>query len=216
MEGTVEQVIKSTALPDEGVYTIELTSANYVRLIPGKIEYDDGSRYEGDIRKGRREGRGTLSYSSGDKYVGEWKADKREGWGRLDMASGGYYEGEWQLDRMHGMGTEVFPDKCKYEGEYREGLMHGKGKLTYPPKPGMEKGLIYEGQFVRDVKEGKGKIFYPDSGGMKGDVFDGQFLGGKRHGPCLLTYAGVRQYKAEFRNDQMVGQPDYVGDQPAA
>ena len=43
----------------------------------GIIEYEDGSKFEGGIKKGVREGKGTLYYAPGDVYEGTWHNNMR-------------------------------------------------------------------------------------------------------------------------------------------
>ena len=38
-------------------------------------------RYEGDIKNGKREGKGIEYYKNGDRYEGDYKNDKKEGKG---------------------------------------------------------------------------------------------------------------------------------------
>ena len=63
-----------------------------------RIEFEDGSVYVGEVKDGKRHGRGTYTYSDGEKYEGEWKDGKEEG-----------------------RGTYTYPDGEKYEGEYKDG-----------------------------------------------------------------------------------------------
>lgn len=55
------------------------------------IEYPDGSRYIGEIKKGKRHGVGTIYYKNGS-----------------------YYDGEWKKDNMHGEGTMYFTENFTY------------------------------------------------------------------------------------------------------
>ena len=45
--------------------------------------YNNGSRYEGDFRNGKKEGKGKYIYNNGDRYEGDWKNDIKEGKGIL-------------------------------------------------------------------------------------------------------------------------------------
>ena len=56
--------------------------------------YIDGSRYEGQVTKDRRNGKGIYHYSNGDKYIGDWEDDKFHGIGVYIFANGERYEGE--------------------------------------------------------------------------------------------------------------------------
>ena len=39
--------------------------------------YQDGTKYVGEFKNGKRHGHGTLTYSDGAKYVGEYKDGKQ-------------------------------------------------------------------------------------------------------------------------------------------
>jgi len=63
-----------------------------------RLEYADGSTYEGEMRAGREEGTGRRVYANGQWYAGEWKDGLRHGWGVSQTASG-RYEGLWEAGR---------------------------------------------------------------------------------------------------------------------
>ena len=63
-----------------------------------RLEYADGSTYEGEMRAGREEGTGRRVYANGHWYAGEWKDGLRHGWGVSQTASG-RYEGLWESGR---------------------------------------------------------------------------------------------------------------------
>ena len=41
------------------------------------IDYEDGSRYEGNLEDGKKSGQGKLEYENGDCFEGEFKDDMR-------------------------------------------------------------------------------------------------------------------------------------------
>ena len=43
--------------------------------------WNDGDRYEGEWRNGKKEGKGIYYYNNGDRYEGEFKNNKRDGAG---------------------------------------------------------------------------------------------------------------------------------------
>ena len=47
----------------------------------GKEAWNDGRRYEGDFKGGKKDGEGTFEWPSGVKYIGSWKNDKQHGIG---------------------------------------------------------------------------------------------------------------------------------------
>ena len=61
---------------------------------------NNGGVYYGQWSKsGLRHGRGTQLWSDGTKYVGNWKEDKVNGKGRLIHFNGDVYEGTWHNDK---------------------------------------------------------------------------------------------------------------------
>jgi hypothetical protein len=76
--------------------------------------YDNGDRYEGEWKDGKRHGQGTLYYKSGSRYEGEWKDGKRHGQGTFFWNDGDRYEGEWKDDWKHGKGTMYLKDGRRY------------------------------------------------------------------------------------------------------
>ena len=83
-----------------------------ILYVIGIYIYTDGTKYNGDFHKGKKEGKGTCFFPNGDKYVGMWKDGKMNGQGNM----------QWNL------GTYYYANGDKYAGEYRNGLMQGKGK----------------------------------------------------------------------------------------
>lgn len=82
----------------------------------------DGSRYEGDVVDGRREGTGVQVALDGSSYQGQWQANKRHGIGKAVYTLGGSYEGEWRDNRFHGQGRIVYGGSGRtYTGEFVEG-----------------------------------------------------------------------------------------------
>ena len=48
-------------------------------------DYYDGSKFEGGLTDGKRNGKGIYAYKNGDVYVGDWKDDKFHGYGRRKL-----------------------------------------------------------------------------------------------------------------------------------
>jgi len=73
-----------------------------------RLEFADGSSYEGEMRNGREEGTGRRVYANGHWYAGEWRDGQRHGWGVAQTASG-RYEGLWELGRPVGSDADKPP-----------------------------------------------------------------------------------------------------------
>jgi hypothetical protein len=67
-------------------------------------------RYEGTLKQGWAEGKGTLTRAEGGRYAGEWKHSMQDGDGRYDAADGSWYEGQWKEGQPHGHGRYQTPD----------------------------------------------------------------------------------------------------------
>jgi len=123
----------------------------------------NGAKYEGEIRDGKANGKGTLIFPDrGRKYVGEFKDDKREGQGTWTISGYGNlfkYEGGWQNDAYHGQGTETYPRNPEtdltnrtYTGEFKDGYRWGQGTMTLPD------GRKYEGSWKYNLFHGQGTL----------------------------------------------------------
>ena len=77
------------------------------------INYPDGGRYEGEVKDGKRHGKGTLFWTDGGRYEGEWQNDKRNGQGTHYYADGHKYVGQWKDNYKHGQGTYYFTNPRK-------------------------------------------------------------------------------------------------------
>lgn len=72
----------------------------------GIYTWENGAKYEGSWKDGKRNGFGKYTYANGTIYEGSWKDDKKEGKGKMWVYEGkkliGIYKGTWQNDQMHG------------------------------------------------------------------------------------------------------------------
>jgi hypothetical protein len=118
--------------------------------------YPSGSRYEGEWRGGKKEGKGTYKYAGGGEYIGNFFDDKRHGQGMYKYPDGDVYEGEFRFGRREGKGTYRYFKGEKYEGEWYADKMHGRGKYTYVT------GKIFDGIWRDDRPHGQGKLIDGD------------------------------------------------------
>jgi len=58
--------------------------------------YLDGVFYKGEMKNGKRHGKGTYTSTNGDKYFGQWKNGKKHGQGKVTLANGVKYKGHWK------------------------------------------------------------------------------------------------------------------------
>jgi hypothetical protein len=108
----------------------------------------DGSTYEGEWVKDRKNGKGTFTEASGAQYVGQWKDDRKHGKGTYRTPDGTTYTGDWKNDGQTGQGTLSTSDGSKYKGGFLNGKKDGKGVLQ-------EKGKVYDGYWKDDEFLGK-------------------------------------------------------------
>ena len=71
-------------------------------------EYEGGSRYEGSVLNGVKNGFGKFFYEDGGSYEGEWKNGEIQGYGKLYYQSGNLaYEGYWTKGEFDGKGKII-------------------------------------------------------------------------------------------------------------
>lgn len=88
------------ALPD-GVYLSGEWEENF--LMNGRVDYLDGSRYEGSLLNDSiRDGAGDLYYADGSVYWGTWGKGIREGFGMYVASEGLALAGTWEEDKYQG------------------------------------------------------------------------------------------------------------------
>ncbi|CAF3465837.1 unnamed protein product [Rotaria sp. Silwood1] len=181
---------------------------------------------EGELREGKKHGKGKMDYADGNKYIGDWANDVRTGQGVFIWSDGSHYEGQSKDNNMHGKGTFVWgPDSqwagLKYIGDYIDNKRTGQGVYIWP------NGNRYEGQFKDNNRHGKGTfIWAPDAKGTydkytgdwvddiradqgvhvfaNGDRYEGQFKDGKQHGRGKLTYANGKIQEGMWSNGTFV------------
>ena len=174
------------------------------------INYDNGHKYDGEIKDGKKHGCGTFYYKNGGKYEGEWRDDvrcgegentwasklkykgqwrnnRRNGQGTIYYPDGGKYEGGWENDQRQGDGTNIWANGMKYVGEWENNLQHGQGTLTYSD------GGKYEGEWVRGKRDGYGENYWAN-----GDHYEGQWEKNLMHGEGTLHYADGNEDEKEW------------------
>ena len=87
-------------------------------------------------------------------------------------------------------------------GSYKNDLQEGKGVLTFAD------GSSYDGYWKKDNMEGKGVMKFAVNGTITeagcahkvnaGDVYDGEWQDGKRHGACMYTFFNGEVFTCTF------------------
>ena len=169
-----------------------------------------------------------MTLNNGDKYVGEWKDGKRHGQGTYTLANGDKYVGEFRNSSYHGQGTYTFANGEQYVGEYRDGKEHGRGTYTLPngdtyfvemrdgeyvgqdaqlTNPAYSEARVIQSQ-LPDCKGGDSTSYSMCYGVVENDTFayEGEWKNGLRSGVGLLTYSdGKRSYKGQWSEGNASG-----------
>ncbi len=69
-----------------------------------------------------------MMFSDGSKYIGDFRNGRREGKGKMIYANNSNYEGEWKNDVMHGKGIYSIDQGAKFEGQFKSGYRIEAGK----------------------------------------------------------------------------------------
>ncbi|SHE11193.1 type I restriction enzyme EcoKI subunit R [Chlamydia abortus] len=111
-----------------------------------------------------------VSGNDGDKYVGQWKAGRKHGAGKYTWHDGTVYEGEWKDDLEHGRGTKRYANGDVYTGQWEEGMFNGEGVYQW------HDGTVYEGSWHDHMEHGRGTKTFPDGTILTGLWSYGEFL----------------------------------------
>ena len=133
------------------------------------LKFKNGDKYVGEMRDGKRNGRGTLTWASGNIYVGEFKDDNINGQGTHIFTDGRKYVGEWKDNKTNGQGSYTFPDGKIIVGEFKDGNVHGHVNYTFPD------GRVYVGEFKNNAANGQGTLTHPDGRREEGIWKDNTF-----------------------------------------
>eukprot|EP01029_Cantina_marsupialis_P005302 TRINITY_DN15724_c0_g1_i1.p1 TRINITY_DN15724_c0_g1~~TRINITY_DN15724_c0_g1_i1.p1 ORF type:complete len:702 (-),score=186.78 TRINITY_DN15724_c0_g1_i1:95-2200(-) len=142
----------------------------------GRIDFGDGSAYEGEFRNGKINGEGTFvcvngkmeegNFIDGRLHGGRGKrinivGDVEEGNfyngrlrddGEVKKQTGEEFVGQFKFGRLHGVSKEcTLLEGHKYLGEWKYGFRHGTGNLTFGP-------WRYEGQFLCGHPRSRGSV----------------------------------------------------------
>lgn len=119
-----------------------------------EINFNDGSKYLGELKNGAMHGKGTLYRSDGGVITGEFKNGGADGIATWTFPNGDVYEGQFINDYINGKGTLTKANGDKYVGEFNNGELKGKGTLT------KANGDKYVGEFKKGKLHGKTSVTY--------------------------------------------------------
>lgn len=158
----------------------------------GRIVYENGDVYEGEISYGAPHGKGVYKWTNGDKYTGEFIDGYREGWGIQELSDGGSYQGNWFMGYMEGEGHYEFSCGIEYSGGFYKDKMHGEGTLL------LENGESFAGEWRNGLANGHGTYVF-----MDGSRFVGNYKKGNRHGKGVITWQTGETFTATWKKDRI-------------
>jgi serine/threonine protein kinase len=122
----------------------------------GRITYDNGDRFEGNLVKGSKEGKGSIVWANGQRYTGDWAGNAPNGRGTLQFTNGNRYQGEVRNGQPHGQGTIQFASGDVYSGGWLYGKHQGNGKYTWA------NGTVWEGEYKDGKRTENGRTVFKD------------------------------------------------------
>jgi hypothetical protein len=86
--------------------------------------------YQGEFRKGLKDGKGVKTWPWGDRYEGEFLDDRRSGkgmytWGAGSPWAGERYVGDYVADEREGFGTYYWPNGDRFDGVWKHDRRYG-------------------------------------------------------------------------------------------
>jgi len=136
--------------------------------------YVDGkpeNRYEGNMSRGKINGKGICTFASGNRYEGDWVDGRRTGKGFFTWANGNRYEGDFVKDQRTGKGVLTYSNGDRYEGDWVDGRRTGKGIMVYANSD------RYEGDWASDRITGTGIMTSANGRRREGRWVNGGFAG---------------------------------------
>ena len=149
--------------------------------------------YEGQFKKGKREGKGKFNFGDGNYYEGDFINDKFNGQGYFKFKDGREYKGNWKDNEMNGKGTFKWDENKKYEGEYKDSRREGYGIYYFGDNS------YYEGNWIDNAPHGEGKLC------QNGKYTEGLFRFGK-----LIKKKNINKKKSSSNKLQIENGNEYT------
>jgi hypothetical protein len=174
--------------------------------------YRNGDHYRGELRTGRKHGRGVYTWADGRVYSGDFVNDEMDGYGVLEETDGTTIFGYWTAGERDGpclvMSEKTLEYQLWNEGELEEsgpggevlspdfnwiylspqvknGRAHGKGNaISIDGRYAIRSGFFENGHLVQ------GTLIYPDGTQFSGTFRDGWLTEGKLVSSGGEEYAG--------------------------
>jgi hypothetical protein len=144
---------------------------NEVPDIRGKITFNSGTIYKGQISQAIISGSGIEVYQDGDSFIGTFTAGRRNGAAEYRDANQSTIFGTWQSGSLVGEVTVLYYNGSKYVGTLTDGKREGTGTFTFA------NGDTYTGSWSADQYEGSGLYNFTNGASYKGKWKDGKLNG---------------------------------------
>ena len=176
--------------------------------------YDNGEKYIGDLRDGKRHGQGTCFYPNGHKYEGGWKEDSMFGQGVYTWKDGSVYKGEFLENSKSAQGVMTWANGQRYEGtwmlpnqSYEEDNEDSRFLFFDPEYFEHDCWCVADDPYdVYSFRYGDGLHTWPDGKRKKAN-----FCEGVQHGPGEMTWPnGDRLTCEEWEFGFLKGIAEYV------
>ena len=190
----------SIEFPDGAIYNGEyMEDKDKTKILDGKGEFISKSfRYNGEFKRGRKQGRGVYEWANGDKFDGDFAEDRPSGRGVWQFASGDRYEGEIVNGAIVGKGIFVSRNGDKILGSFIDGKANGR--VTYV----FANGDKYEGDMAQGRIAGKGVYV-----SKNGDRTEATFVDGNANGKGTYYFANGDRYEGDIQNGALTGLGTY-------
>lgn len=181
----------------------------------GKMEYANGTSYQGKWSEGLWNGEG-LYVSVADSVYGIWEKGKvcgnvvyrnkdliyegtfdnnsPLGVGNLTTKDGTYYSGMWLDGKRCGMGDMIFANGDRYSGDWTNNAFDGFGEYHY-----VNQHAIYQGEWKEGLQHGNGLYKCPDFS------YDGEWDQGWMDGDGTLVFKNKDKYEGTLHENIIDG-----------
>jgi hypothetical protein len=186
-------------------------------LEKGTYYYEDGLRYEGEVKQFAPDGNGTMFFRDGTVLkgtfekgnpVGEINGKNSEsiwrynfqngvktGFGFVKFNEGIGYVGQFSNNKKNGFGTTTYPDGYIYIGEFLDEKLNGWGMMISP-----NEDFQYIGQFKENAFVGEAAIVIAGELVFEGTVLPSSRLQDKALSTEAQHYIFTKSRKDQFRS----------------
>lgn len=187
----------NSQMEGHGIYYLQdrniITEGVWVKgnIVYGRIFFQNGDIYEGEMKNSLPEGNGHITYKNGDKYIGNFKQGDLNGKGQYIFSDGTKYDGYIENGYFNGKGTMIWDNGTRYDGYFSDSSLCGEGKLIN--SNGNES---YIGNFDKNEFNGKGAYSY-----LNGDRYEGNFEYGIKRGEGRYFRNDNVEFEGFWNND---------------